>query len=120
MVLMDTDASIMCTNASMYVCMYAMYVRLLKVELRNGKVDRLTDSKYWAYIHTPRQSRNQDEPLAVPKTFVVIVCNANYLEKCLSVIEDGVKKTISRLIEQAKNSPHSILYEIYSQVSKTC
>jgi hypothetical protein len=90
---------------------------LLKVELRNGKVDRLTDSKYWAYIHTPRESRNQDEPLAVPKTFVVIVCNTNYLEKCLSVIEDGVKKTISQLIEQIMNSPHSILYEIYSRVS---
>lgn len=87
---------------------------LLKVKLRNGKVDRLTDSKYWAYLHTPRENKNENVPAS--NTFVVIICNANYLEKCLSVIEDGTKKTISQLIEQIENNPHSILYEIYSRV----
>lgn len=88
---------------------------LHKVEMKEWKVDKLKNVGYSAYLYAPNEINSSSEMLVKNSNFDVVICNVDFLDDCLKTIEDGVRESVHKILEQIQNNPYLLYYEIYNK-----
>ena len=65
-----------------------------RVGMRNGKVDDMVNIGYSPYLYAPKEINSSARMLVKDSSFDVIICNVDFLDECLRVIENGVKGSV--------------------------
>lgn len=87
---------------------------LYRVELKDVKMDNLVNIGYSAFLYAPKEINSSSKMLVKNSNFDIVICDVEFLDECINTIEDGVRKSIHKILEQIRNNPHLLYYEIYN------
>ena len=84
---------------------------------QNGSIKKFEDVGYGIYPFVSENANRYNNILGRSFAFPIIICNLQYLNRCLKALDDGLRKTVDYAETMIKNNPYVVGEEI--MMSKT-